>query len=116
MGRAGEDALSNRNIIAMQESPVWRCQYSKFLMKKIKPAKVIEQKRKEWFCNFKVGLSNPLDKMGRGKEDLFTGKKLFTLDKTVAVMEQKKNAVHIQDTLPLDKMYRLRLFAVQVEA
>ncbi|KAL7571150.1 hypothetical protein ACA910_014752 [Epithemia clementina (nom. ined.)] len=33
MGLAGEKALSNCNIIAMQESPVWQCKYSKFLMK-----------------------------------------------------------------------------------
>ncbi|KAL7564015.1 hypothetical protein ACA910_007132 [Epithemia clementina (nom. ined.)] len=103
MGRAGEDALSNRNIVAMQESLVWQRKYSKFLMKKIRPAKVIEQKLEEWFCNFKVGSSNPLDKLGRGREDPFTGKKLFTPDTRVALMEQKKNAVHIQDTLPLDK-------------
>ncbi|KAL7573503.1 hypothetical protein ACA910_019820 [Epithemia clementina (nom. ined.)] len=94
MGRAGEDALSNRNIIAMQESTVWRCKYAKFLMKKIRPANVIEQKLKEWFCNFKVGSSNPLDNLGRGREDPFTGKKLFTLDTRVALMEQKKRRAH----------------------
>ncbi|KAL7561470.1 hypothetical protein ACA910_010984 [Epithemia clementina (nom. ined.)] len=89
MGRVGENALSTLNIVAMQESPVWQRKYARFLMKKIRHAEVIEQKLKEWFCNFKVGSSNPLDKLGRGREDPFTGKKLLTPDTRVALMEQK---------------------------
>ena len=93
MGRSGP--LSPAEILEMQSGPEFRRKYSKFLMKQIHPPDVIAHNLQRWMDQYK------------GDTDPSTGKKLFTVDTKTAVTEQMKNAVHIQDALPLHETYRV---------
>ena len=93
MGRSGP--LSTAEILEMQSGPEFRRKYSKFLMKQINPPDVIAHNLQKWMDQYK------------GDVDPSTGKKLFTMDTKTAVTEQMKNAVHIQDSLPLHEKYRV---------
>jgi hypothetical protein len=105
MGR-NSDKLSRKDVMDMQMSPTFKRKYARFLMKRIWPAEVISQKLEEWFCSYKVESSDPNERPGRGRPDPLTGKKLFTIDTKVAVVEGQRNARQIQDALPLAEMYR----------
>ena len=108
-GNMGRDKkpLSDQDILDIEMSKDFRKKYGKFLMKKIRPPDVIRQKLEEWFCNYKVDSSDPIERPGRGRPDPITGKKLFTVDTKTALEEQKKNAAHIQDIVPVQDMYRV---------
>jgi hypothetical protein len=105
MGRTNS-SISAKDIMEMQMSPKFKRQFGKFLMKVIRPAHVIALNLEEWFFTYKVDSSDPNERPGRGKPDPITGKKLFTVDTKVAVVEGQRNADQVQDFLPLAKMYR----------
>ena len=94
MGRDGV-AYTMSEILEMQDTPEFRRRFAKYLMKEIHPPMVIEHNLQKWFDQYK------------GSEDPRTGKKLFTVDTKTAVVEQMKNAVYIQDTVPLKDVYRV---------
>lgn len=107
-GKMGRDSnpVTNREITEMKMNGTFKKRYQKYLPKKIRPSEVIEQKLEDWFCRYKCSASDPNERPGRGREDPITGKKLFTVDTKVALIEQKNNANQIQDALPLDEVYR----------
>ena len=105
-GTLGGAKLNEKEVNNLQNTPRFKKNYSKYLMKRIRKPEIIQQELEAWFCKYKCSSSDPDDNTARGRLDERTLKPLFTFETKDAVEQQKKHVGHIQDTESVERMYR----------
>ena len=97
---------SDEEIVDLKASKLFRQRHAKHLRKEMRPPNTIRQMLDDWFDRFKCS-SNNSARPARGRLDPLTGNRLFTSETKEAIINCKDKATHLQDQLPLEKMYRV---------
>lgn len=105
-GEIGSTRYTEDEISDMMDTPLFKRQYNKYLMKVFHPPETIALKLKAWHCRYKVTSSNQNEAPAMGRIDPTSKKPLFTEETRDTLQLQMKNAAYIVDPLPLDMMYR----------
>ena len=93
----------------LQMTKSFKDRYQKFLQKRIHCPATIRYNMQIWWDRYKNTSSDPLNRPAGGREDPDSGKNLFTMQTKSVYEESLKKCEYLQDTLPLDEMYREEL-------
>ena len=102
-GTLGGKEHTDREIINMKNTKVFRKRYGKYLRKEIRPPNVMREKLEEWYQCFKCSAGDECKACGR--VDPLEQEFLFTRETKSAIQNCKQKAQFLQDPLPLEQMY-----------